>query len=300
MQSIPLSKPVSRSRWSGVGMSIDVMKLREEFNKPHHLIQTSDDTILFLRKWEPAVPSKTAIITFHGITAYSEPYDSLGSPLAGAGFSVYGLDLRGHGLSDGVRGDYPGKERLVNDICETITFVKNQGFTGVILLGSSLGNVVALEVGLGHCAEHISGLILLSIGRTVEPGAFPEMSAGEKLKTIGKMIFAYKRPVMEYKRQGIIGKDDPLFNFKYSPRFLMLINAQRFMDKYRFPEQVDFPVLVGIGEKDEIFSIETARAFFDEVPSENKEFQVIPGAKHAETHALASPSLIGWLKKNFE
>ncbi|TFH09772.1 MAG: alpha/beta fold hydrolase [Candidatus Thorarchaeota archaeon] len=281
-------------------MEIDVEKLRAEFDKPHHIIQTSDDKILFLRKWEPAVPSKTAIIIFHGITAYSEPYDSLGSPLADAGFSVYGLDLRGHGLSDGVRGDYPSKERLVDDVCETIAFVKNQGFTGVILVGSSLGNVVALDVGLSHCAEHISGLILLSIGRSITPGAYPAMSTGEKLKTIGKMIFAYKRPVMEYKREGIMGKQDPLFNFKYSPRFLNYINAQKFMGKYQFPEKLDFPVLVGIGEKDEIFSIETARALFDEVPSENKEFQVIPGAKHAETHGLASPSLIGWLKKNFE
>ncbi|TFH09496.1 MAG: alpha/beta fold hydrolase [Candidatus Thorarchaeota archaeon] len=281
-------------------MDLDIVKLRAETDKPHYLIQTSDDKILFLRKWVPSVPSKMAIIIFHGITAYSEPYDSLGSPLSDAGFSVFGLDLRGHGLSDGVRGDYPSKERLVNDVCETITFVKNQGFTGIILLGSSLGNVVVLEEGLDRCAEHICGLILLSIGRSIEPGAFPEMSTGEKLKTIGKMIFAKSRPVMEYRREGIIGKDDPLFNFKYSPRFLMLINAQKFMKKYQFPDQLDFTVLVGIGEKDEIFSIETARAFFDEVPSEKKEFQIIPGAKHAETHALASPSLINWLKKNFE
>jgi acylglycerol lipase len=281
-------------------MDIDVVKLRAEFDKPHHLIQTSDDKVLFLREWEPTVPSKTAIIIFHGITAYSEPYDSLGSPVADAGFSVFGFDLRGHGLSDGVRGDYPSKERLVNDVCETIAFVKNQGFSGVILVGSSLGNLVVLEEALDHCVEHISGLILLSIGREIEPGAFPQMSTGEKLKTIGKMIFSYNRPVMEYKREGIIGKEDPLFNFKYSPRFLNYLNAQRFMKKYQFPEHLDFPVLVGIGEKDEIFSIETARAFFDEVPSENKEFQIIPGAKHAETHALCSPALIDWLKKNFD
>ncbi len=280
-------------------MDIDVVKLRAEFDKPHNLVQTSDGKTLFLRKWMPSIASKTAILIFHGITAYSGPYDSLGSPLADAGYSVYGLDLRGHGLSDGVRGDYPSKERLQNDICETIAFVKDQGFTGVILLGSSLGNIVALE-GLDRCPEHISGLILLSVGRSITPGAYPKMSTGEKLKTIGKMIFAYRRPVMEYKREGIIGKDDPLFNFKYSPRFLNILNAQRFMDKYRFPDRMDFPVFVGVGESDEIFSIESARAFFDEVTSENKEFQVIPGAKHASTHALCSPVVTDWLKKNFE
>ncbi|MFW9847712.1 MAG: alpha/beta hydrolase [Candidatus Thorarchaeota archaeon] len=280
-------------------MAIDREKLRAGLDQPHDLIHTTDGIILFLRKWEPSVPSKTATIIFHGITAYSGAYDSLGTPLAAAGFSVYGLDLRGHGLSDGTRGDYPSKIRLHNDISETINFVKSKGFSKVILLGTSLGNVVVSEA-IDCCIDSIDGLIFLSIGRTIRPGAFPEMSAGEKLKTIGKMIFAYRRPVIEYKREGMTGTDDPLFNFKYSPRFLNILSADRFMKKYQFPERLDFPVLVGIGEDDEIFTLETARAFFDEVPSETKSFQVIPGAKHAETHALCSPQVIDWLRQNFD
>jgi len=280
-------------------MELDVATLRSEYDKPHHLIQASDGKVLFLRKWAPSVPSKTAIIIFHGITAYSGPYDSLGRPIAEAGYSVFGLDLRGHGLSDGARGDCPSKTRLVNDLCETIAFVLKQGFEGIILIGSSLGNLVAFEV-LDNCSEQVAGLILLSLGRTAKPDAYPKMSTGEKLKTVGKILFANSRPVIEYKREGMIRPDDPLFNFKYTPRFLRILNAQRFMNKYQFPEQFDFPVLVGIGDDDEIFSVETARAFFDEVPSENKEFQIIPKAKHAETHDLCSPQVIDWLKKNFD
>ncbi|MFX1368938.1 MAG: alpha/beta hydrolase [Promethearchaeota archaeon] len=280
-------------------MDIDVAKLRAEFDAPHHLIQASDGKILFLRSWEPAAPSKNAIIIFHGITAYSGPYNALGSPLSDAGFSVYGLDLRGHGLSDGARGDCPSKTRLLNDICETISFVKSQGFSGVILLGSSLGNLVAFEA-LHNCREHVSGLILMSVGRSIQPGAFPKMTTGEKLRTLGKMIFSPKRPVIEYRREGIRGTDDPLMTFKYTPRFLRILNVQRFMDKYHFPEKLDFPVAVVIGENDEIFSIDAARAFFDEVPSENKDFLVIPGAKHAYTHDHSSAQLIDWLKKNFD
>ena len=245
-------------------MGFDVEKLRAEFDKPHDLIPTSDGVNLFLHKWEPSVLSNTATIIFHGITAYSGAYDSLGIPLADAGFSAFGLDLRGHGLSDGTRGDYPSKTRLQKDICETINFVKSKGFSKVVLLGSSLGNVVVSEA-IHYCNDQIDGLILLSIGRTIIPGAFPEMSTGDKLKTIGKMIFAYRRPVIEYKREGMTGTDDPLFNFKYSPRFLNILSADRFMKKYQFPERLDFPVLVGIGEDDEIFTVDTARAFFDEV-----------------------------------
>ncbi|MFW9842737.1 MAG: alpha/beta hydrolase [Candidatus Thorarchaeota archaeon] len=280
-------------------MDIDIEKLRAEFDKPHDSITTSDGEVLFLRKWEPSVPSNSATIIFHGITAHSGAYDSLGTPLADAGFSAFGLDLRGHGLSNGVRGDYPSKTRLQNDLSETISFVKSQGFSKVILLGSSLGNVVVSEA-IDYCSDQIDGLILLSIGRTIKPGAFPVMSTGEKLKTIGKMIFAYGRPVIEYKREGMTGTDDPLFNFQYSPRFLNILSADRFMKKYQFPERLNIPVLVGIGADDEIFTIETARAFFDEIPSNQKSFQVIPGAKHAETHTLCSPQVIDWLRENFD
>ncbi len=34
-------------------MKIQVSKLREEIDSPHHLITTSDDKILFLRTWPP-------------------------------------------------------------------------------------------------------------------------------------------------------------------------------------------------------------------------------------------------------
>ncbi len=280
-------------------MDIDVKKLRADFDKPHDLIPASDGKTLFLHKWEPSVSSNTATIIFHGITAYSGAYDTLGTPLADAGFSTYGFDLRGHGLSDGIRGDYPSKTRLQNDISECINFVKAKGFSKVVLLGSSLGNVVVSEA-IAYCKDQIDGLIFLSIGRSITPGAFPEMSTGEKLKTIGKMIFAYRRPVIEYKREGMSGTDDPLFNFKYSPRFLNILSAERFMKKFQFPERLNLPVLVGIGEEDEIFTTDAARAFFDEVPSEHKSFQVIPGAKHAETHSLCSRHVIDWLKENFD
>ena len=287
----------TRIAW-GVFMGINVAKLRAEYEKPHYLIPTSDGQILFLSAWEPSKPSKTALLIFHGITANSAVYSMLGIPVADAGFSAFGLDLRGHGLSDGKRGDYPSKARLVADVCETINFVKQQGFEGVVLLGHSLGNLVALEA-LNACDEHVAGLILLSVGRTVNPGAYPKMSMGQKLKTVGKLLFAYNRPVIEYKREGMIGLDDPLFTFKYTPRFLRILDAQKFAKQYQFPDHLGFPVFAGVGEHDEIFSVETTRAFFDEVPSETKEFQVIPGAKHAEYPKGCWNGLIAWLKQHF-
>ena len=119
-----------KSGWSGVGegflpwarterswvsiMTLDIIKLREEYEEPHHLLLTSDGVSLFLRKWKPTTGTsrQSAILILHGITAYSGPYAMIAEPLSERGFPVYSLDLRGHGLSDGNRGDCP-RERVI-------------------------------------------------------------------------------------------------------------------------------------------------------------------------------------------
>ena len=124
-------------------MVIDIKKLREDFKEPFDLVNTSDGITLFLRKWEPPSASNKAILILHGITAYSGPYDLFGNAISKTGFNAFGLDLRGHGLSEGIRGDYPSKERLINDLVETISYLKKQ-FSTLLLFGHSLGVLTAL------------------------------------------------------------------------------------------------------------------------------------------------------------
>jgi alpha-beta hydrolase superfamily lysophospholipase len=279
-------------------IELKVPKLREQFEGPHYLIKTSDGKTLFLRAWEPLVSSKIAVLIFHGITGYSGFYDTIGVPVSKAGYTVLGLDLRGHGLSDGKRGDYPNKQRLLKDISETISFIKAK-FPVLILLGHSLGNLVALEA-LQQQIQDINGVIFMSIGKFIKPGAYPPLSFGQKLKTLFKIIFAYGKPVMKYYREGMVGLNDPLFNFQYTPRFLNILNANRFIKKFKFTETYKFPVLVCIADGDEIFPIEAARAFYDEILCANKEFHVILNAKHAEYPEGSWKQLIAWLDKNYK
>lgn len=143
-------------------MTLDTVELRKEYEDPHHLLVTSDGVNLFLRKWESKTekPRKAAMLMLHGITAYSGPYSMIAEPLSERGFTVYGLDLRGHGLSDGNRGDSPSKERFVNDLCETIAFVKEQ-HESVVLIGHSLG-ILSSIFAMNNCLKNISGSVLLS------------------------------------------------------------------------------------------------------------------------------------------
>jgi esterase/lipase len=46
-------------------------------------------------------------------------------------------------------------------------------------------------------------------------------------------------------------------------------------------EKREFPVFVGIGDSDELFSVDSCRELFEGIPSDSKEFYVAEGAKHA-------------------
>ena len=273
-------------------MHILVPKLREDYKHPHHLITTSDDQILFLRAWEPQNPSKSkiAILILHDITAHSGSYKSWGIPLSNKGYSVFGLDLRGHGLSDGIRGDYPNKERLATDLCDTISFLKKK-FSKIILFGHSLG-VLSSFIAIDYCIENINGLILLSMSKKTRHGVYPSISMMKKLKILFSSRISPSRPIITYKREGLIGLSDPLFNFKYTLRFLKIFSVMLL-------EKLNIPVLVGLGNQDELFSIEAGQQLFNEIPSENKEFIIFPNANHSEFPKDSAELLIPWIKKNF-
>ncbi len=276
-------------------MNLKASTLRNEFDDPHHLINTSDGKLLFLRTWEPKPPAKKiAILIFHGITAHSGPYDVLAKPLCQEGYLPFGLDLRGHGLSDGIRGDYPSKERLVRDLCETIAFVKEK-VPQVILLGHSLGVLSAL-MSINHCLKDINGLILLSAARTFRPGVYPKLSILAKFKILLNSLFRPSKPVISYYREGMLGTDDPLFNFKYTFRFMKIFRSE----DLQIPEKLNFPIFVGLGERDELFTVEAGQTLFDEIPCNDKEFYVIPGAKHAEFPEGSLVRLSGWLEEKFD
>ena len=289
----------------------DVPKLRSEFKEPHDTMTTSDGKTIFLRRWDAAGKSKATFLVFHGITAYSGPYGPiLGFELARSGFTVYGMDLRGHGLSDGRRGDYPSSERLAKDLCEAIAFVKRDS-TRLVVLGHSLGAISAI-IATNHCPQGMDGLVLLSAGNRIRPGVYAQPRTTALVKMLFGVAFLRGTPVIEYRRSGMTGIDDPLFNFTYSARFMsafygvgalsvasMMRSGNLDSPNLRFVSKLNIPLFLGVGESDELFSTESARALYDSVQAEDKEFAIIPGARHAVFPSGCWSQLIAWADRHF-
>jgi acylglycerol lipase len=291
--------------------ALDVGRLRASYDAPHELVHTSDGKILFVRRWNAKDESLVAVLILHGITAYSRFYGPMiAEQLSNTGFNVFGMDLRGHGLSDGTRGDYPSEERLIKDLTETVAVVRAKS-KKLVVLGHSLGALSAI-IALNNNPQTIDGLILLSAARKVRTDAYRKPKTGELLKLLLAVSLLRGRPLIEYRREGMIGLDDPLFNFKYSARFYSVmygvgaLAVSRMFSSgvidsphLRFNRKLGIPLLVGVGEHDELFTPEYAKEFFDQIQCDNKQFFVVSGAKHAVFPKDGWGPLLMWLGEKF-
>ena len=108
------------------------------------LIQSDNKNCSLARYDFPVEQPKGKIILFHGLGSCIESMAFYVKHFNRLGFSVYGVDLLGHGASDGVRGHVGRRRQLYKDIAALIVSVKAQkGDVPIILFGCSIGgNIV--------------------------------------------------------------------------------------------------------------------------------------------------------------
>jgi lysophospholipase len=105
-----------------------------------------EGTRLAWRLWEAPDPRGTLLLV-HGLGEHSGRYRPVADVLAGEGISVFTFDLRGHGLSQGARGDVSAFPRFLEDllIMEELLAGEVPGPLPRFLLGHSLGGLIALH-----------------------------------------------------------------------------------------------------------------------------------------------------------
>lgn len=289
----------TKSKTNHIGISPEeAANLRQNFKEAHDQFTTTDGETLFLRRWNPdsILPAKKdiAVLIFHGITAHSGAYDMAGRPISSGGYTTFGLDYRGHGLSDGNRGDSPNKERWIADLAESVKFIKSIGFSKVIILGHSMG-VASAICATDAVPDEVSGLILLSGAYEGKKGLTKPPTFFQKTKILASSVFRPSYQVVEYYREGMTVSKDPLFNFRYTLRFLTMLDVKQL----RLPANLNIPVLVGVGDKDELFDIDKVKEFYNAVPGNKKEFFVMKNATHARIPVESWEEIVVWLNKNY-
>ncbi len=248
--------------------------------------ETNDGVKLYYQSWEPDGEARAAVAIVHGHGEHSGRYMNLVNCLVPAGYTLYGVDLRGYGHSSGQRGHIDSWSEYREDVHAFLqTVARQEPKRAVFLYGHSLGGLVVLEYVL-HYPDGLAGVIssaptvgeigispfLLLLGRLLSR-IYPRFS----LKT-GLDVTALSRDpavVQAY-------RNDPLVHSFATARLGTELASAR---EYTMTHAADLrvPLLLTYGSADRLAAPEGCRAFFDHVTFPDKTRLEYSGGYH-ESH----------------
>ena len=189
-------------------------------------VRIDRDTRLPGRAWCAERP-RALIAVVHGLGEHSGRYAALAGALVQRRFTVVAFDLPGHGEASGVRGDAPSWA-MVRDQCIPPMFSVTRGMPGqppdlpVVLLGHSLGGVLALDYALAH-PRTLLGLVLSApaVKSTPPPGWKVALArvAGAVAPRIGFSNGIDARAISRDPEVLALRGADPLVHGKITPQF---------------------------------------------------------------------------------
>lgn len=270
---------------------------------------------LFYRYWLPAdgQPHKANLIAIHGVGAHGWHFWVLGKYLATQGYGTYALDLRGHGHSEGPRGDLSKIDPVVDGIIDLAHFLTREyPERPVVVLGESFGsNMVMLAAARND--PSISAVILA--GTPLEPTE--EASGGQLLDTLKEygqyipyiFINSQARVVDIAGREERVSRDpeavrrskgDPLRNNKLSIR-TFAETYRVIKEVYDTARRVRVPALLLQGGHDLVTRPEAVYKLRDALGTDDVEVAIFPDAYHGLFFDPDTPkvmeTIVDWMNR---
>jgi len=195
-------------------------------------IRARDGLALARRDW-PSADARGTIVIVHGLGEHIGRYAHVAARLNASRWSVVGYDQRGHGESPGERGRISAHDDLLGDLAAVIDEVRAEAGGPLVLLGHSLGGLVAARFVAGALESpppswqrDVDALVLsspaLSIGMTAAKRALlgtlealtPNLGIGNGLDATG--ISRDAAVVAAYRA-------DPLVHDRIAPRLVRFL-----------------------------------------------------------------------------
>lgn len=250
---------------------------------PHsHQIATADGTLLHVSDFVlPAAATRGSIVLMHGLGEHSGRYRHLAHFFNELGLSVRCYDHRGHGRSQGARGDVINGDPMLQDgqiiLDDFATRQKRPPF----LFGHSMGGLFAARFALARMAP-LRGLILSSPALAVPLSPLqrtlldvmhklaprlgvPNGLAPQFLSHDAAVVAAYKA--------------DPLVHGRISARLLRSMLAS--IDYcHANASTLAIPALLQVAGDDHLVDADGARRFFAQLPPGRAELKIYDGYYH--------------------
>jgi acylglycerol lipase len=237
---------------------------------------------IFFRSWRPSERPRATVVIIPGFNAHSGYYGWVAEQFVANGLSVYAVDLRGRGNSDGERFYVEVFEDYVRDVEAVMAVVRSRDpELPILLLGHSAGGVVACLYTLDHQAE-LTGLICESFAHELPAPDFV-LAVFKGLSHVAPHIHILHLPNERFSRDPKVVEamnNDPLISHETQPTQTMaaMVRAdERLKNEFSL---ITLPVLILHGTDDENTRPSGSQHFYDMTGSADKTLKLYEGGFH--------------------
>ena len=263
---------------------------------------------LYYQNWLPDIQPKAALMIMHGLNEHTGRYANFADTFVGEGFAVYGMDLYGHGKSEGTRSYVKEFSQYIRDYFLFLKMIREWvPDCPIFLIGHSMGGLIGTVFLIDH-PEQISGAVFSgSVVQVPEDISMVTIKLGQiisgilpKMGMLGLDLSGLSRNpevVQAY-------KDDPLV---YTGKFTVRISAEMNKAMNRVAgeaHQIKLPLLLLHGGADYIVSPSDSKYLHGLVSSDDKQLILYPDFYHEIYNDYGNEQVLqdvtGWLNNRLK
>jgi alpha-beta hydrolase superfamily lysophospholipase len=237
------------------------------------------------------------VLFIHGIGMHGKPYASIAAGFTSRDLTLVVPDLRGHGCSEGTRGELAKPNVLRADVGEVIGLInKRWPKAPVVLAGESMGGLIAADYAF-RGERRLAGLALLAPAFKVHPEQ-PLPSPKELLT--GILLTTDERLVGSTRDKGFIKarKEDRLALTKVKASYLIAIGVLQ-KEWPKAAADLKMPLFIGVAGKDKVVDPEVIEEVYKKpgTPKKDKTWWKWGKARHTLCWDPETPKVIEELAK---
>jgi acylglycerol lipase len=268
---------------------------------------SADGTRLYWQAWGAPGAARGPVVLVHGAAEHGGRYAHVAERLVAEGHSVYALDHRGHGRSDGPRAMIDRLDRLVADLALFVARVREEeAGRRPFLVGHSLGGAVALTYATRH-ADTIEGLVVSgpAVGTEAVPAVLKGVTA--VLSAVAPKLPVFKIEDDAVSRDPRVVRDYQLDPLNHAGKLPARTLGEMLRSMDAMPERVGelrTPLLLLHGGADRLCPPEGSRMVYAGAASSDKTLKVYDGLYHEvfnePERELVMDDLVAWLAERAE
>jgi acylglycerol lipase len=260
---------------------------------------------IYWQGWIPDDPTGVVVLT-HGLAEHGGRYWHVATRLAQDGYATYVADHRGHGKSDGVKGNINRMSEVVTDL-ETMvrSAAQRQPDLPMFLYGHSMGGLVALAYVLTGRPAELKGLIITSVAIDLGVGSAAERLAAKVLSRVAPSVGTVQLDASTISRdpEAVRAYDEDPLNYRGKTRVRTAAEMLTTIDTVKAKlGSLTLPLLIMHGTADRLTGPAGSQLIADKAGSTDVTLKLYDGWYH-ELHnepekETVFAEIVRWLKEH--